>query len=755
MMRTAIFTGLIILLALPLVIAGDLSATDTGSSWNVTWQDSTGAQFRVRVVESDTSTGTYSFQLDPGAFSYNLTYSNSQHVAENLFWQVRDASSATSDLENFTVMESSTTMFKCRWDYALQASNINASGQLYMTVYNGTKYPYVFLSMDVDIDEPASDPGVKNTDALWEVEANAGYFDDDASAGAGSHSSFSEPGYVQYDATNNGMGQVIGGVGDWSSSGSVTDWTEWSTVGGDQLRYQKFYKADNQNGNAGESFDSIMWYSIYQNGHDAGGAAIHAQFEDGEHLGTTAVVVVNTGSETGWSMSGAYQLAASSRICNWTLDGATGVTYTPAFRVTGLSGNTSAYTLTNNSVPMTLGTDYYAHWNSTNGEMYVWFPETNDAAQTFYLSAGVANTAPTVTTPSDDSTTYGTAVNISWTVTDAEQSTHNYTAYRNGTLFTSGNWVNATAFNVSCDFNPGYWNVTLDAWDGTENVTDLVYINVTNTAPTVSSPANTSAAFGSAGNISWTVTDPEQTTSSYTAYRNGTLLQAGSWTNNTAFNVTVPGTLGAGLYNITIDVTDGGTNSTDTCWFTVDKATPTVYLYLNESRADLTIYGSDACNLTATVTPVGLTVVVEHANGTDISTPAAGSSQENVTGWENSPTSVDYSVRAYTAGNANYSSATETWTLTFAESADPPQTSGSSASSSSSSDDSSLPSDDGFPIPPEGGGDTSPGFKGDIGTAVAIIVLGAAGIVLYVGLSQEKKRPKNRKGGYVRVGRNW
>jgi lysophospholipase L1-like esterase len=101
------------------------------------------------------------------------------------------------------------------------------------------------------------------------------------------------------------------------------------------------------------------------------------------------------------------------------------------------------------------------------------------------------NTSPKTSMPADQSWTFGTATrSITWTVTDAEQSTGRYAVYCNGSLRGTGTWTNGTAISyrlaqeAGCDFislRPGRWSITIQASDGVSgsaNATDTIIVEV-------------------------------------------------------------------------------------------------------------------------------------------------------------------------------------------------------------------------------------------------------------------------------------
>jgi len=89
--------------------------------------------------------------------------------------------------------------------------------------------------------------------------------------------------------------------------------------------------------------------------------------------------------------------------------------------------------------------------------------------------------APTITSPDDQNIARGDSVTVRWTVTDADNTSGNYTVYWNGNAVTVGDWDNATAFAFDAGSSWAYnanHNLTVDAGDWISNITDTVFIKV-------------------------------------------------------------------------------------------------------------------------------------------------------------------------------------------------------------------------------------------------------------------------------------
>jgi len=466
------------LAAMSSVAAGTLEMTDQGTYRRIDFYDAAGHQYRFQVLETASSTSYY-VRMDPGPFSYNLSYSAAEYLCEKLYLQQRDASASSMVLENFTVMYQSSQMVRLKWDFELVASNVNETGEVWMTVYNGLKWPYAFISFEIDVNDPSSDPGSSNTDLCIESHANEGFFDDDGAAQAAHYDWKYHNAYWQWDDTNGGMGQAVGCFGYMTSSGSATAWYQWSNGGGAQPRYQKTYKLYNVHVWQGHVVKGTYWYTVFVNT-----TAPDEQWDSPNTLGDSGITTVTTGTEKGWWVNKtAYVIEAASRQAVWQFNGTSGVTYTPIWLITGLSGNTSSYIVKNGTTTMTKGTDYYAYWDSSNGELYVWFPEASGGSvQTYTVEEGTTNTDPSVTSPADVTYSYGQTGNtLSWTVTDPEQASGAYTIYRDGSKVQGGTWTNATAITVSVDgLTVGTYTYSISATDGQggTNATDSATVTV-------------------------------------------------------------------------------------------------------------------------------------------------------------------------------------------------------------------------------------------------------------------------------------
>jgi hypothetical protein len=132
----------------------------------------------------------------------------------------------------------------------------------------------------------------------------------------------------------------------------------------------------------------------------------------------------------------------------------------------------------------------------------------------------------------------------------------------------------------------------------------------------------------------------------FTLKRNGTTI-----TNNSEQ------TLSAGIYNFTVERADiiNYTNIYDEELFTISQTSSLVYTYLNNSRANVSIYGGDSIWLNGTL-EIGEGEIKLYNNGTLINmgtSPISNLTDFNATGL--------YNITAIYEGNENYTSSFETW----------------------------------------------------------------------------------------------
>ncbi|MHA2031999.1 MAG: right-handed parallel beta-helix repeat-containing protein, partial [Candidatus Kariarchaeaceae archaeon] len=179
---------------------------------------------------------------------------------------------------------------------------------------------------------------------------------------------------------------------------------------------------------------------------------------------------------------------------------------------------------------------------------------------------------PVINQPSNITYEYGSVPGtIQWLASDIHAD--NYSTYRDGILFTSGNWT--TGVNISFTLPndlPGQYNYTILVFDesglnATSTVFVIVLLDTTN--PTIDQPANFSVEQNATlVNISWVANDFFP--ASFDVLVNGLLKATGSWNNSfpivVQVNTSVPG-----LFNYTIIIYDTANNiNNDSVFVTVN-----------------------------------------------------------------------------------------------------------------------------------------------------------------------------------------
>ncbi|MHA2099858.1 MAG: hypothetical protein ACW99A_14365, partial [Candidatus Kariarchaeaceae archaeon] len=191
----------------------------------------------------------------------------------------------------------------------------------------------------------------------------------------------------------------------------------------------------------------------------------------------------------------------------------------------------------------------------------------------------IDNTLPIfASTPSDLQYDEGSTSNtLTWNSTDVYPNT--YSVYQNGTQVDTGSWISATQITVNVDgLLKGVYNYTIVVTDESNNqAVDTVYVNVIdNTLPVFTNiPSDLQYNEGATGNaLTWNSTDVYPNT--YTIYRNGTLVDTGSWTSANQITLNIDGLL-KDVYNYTIIVVDDSNNKlADIVFVTViDNTAPT------------------------------------------------------------------------------------------------------------------------------------------------------------------------------------
>ena len=450
--------------------SGDLNVTDQGSYRQVDLVDELGNQIRFTFEENFgeyNGNGEFRFAENNAQYSYNATNSTTDEVCSRINLQLRGVSWSDIADSNMRVFESSDELYSIAWDLVWNSSAWNVSGTIWLTYVNRLGWNPIGVELSSD------EGGDSSVDLFVEMEADGGIYTGNADLYTVHNTA-----YLQCEDPSIGdPGQALVRWYDITSSGNWQDDYTWDNYAA-QTRYQKAYKCDNDNVATTETA-FLLFYKViagYTNWDLA------KQFDAQSTDYTLKSSNANTGTWNGMNKRfGFYEVAADTRVANVTFDGAASTTYTPMLMVTGLSGNSTYYDVKNGSTTMTMGTDYWAHWNGTNGVLYLWFQEMNDAAQSFQIEEhAAAGSSPTVNSPADQEWVAGTTSHtIAWTVTDADTASGDYTVYKNTSYFASGTWTNATNIALDIDaLTAGVWNMTIDASDGSANVTDTVIITV-------------------------------------------------------------------------------------------------------------------------------------------------------------------------------------------------------------------------------------------------------------------------------------
>ncbi len=172
----------------------------------------------------------------------------------------------------------------------------------------------------------------------------------------------------------------------------------------------------------------------------------------------------------------------------------------------------------------------------------------------------VINVAPAINHPGDIIYNFGATGNsIPWNITDESTGTRNYVIERNNVSVFSGSWLSGAAIGYNVDgLASGVYSIAIIATDGLGgSAIDVVQVIVLNIVPSITSPANVSYNHGATGHaISWSITDSNIGTTSYTVKRDGTVVGTGTWINNTPVAINVDG-LAVGTHQYEINASDG------------------------------------------------------------------------------------------------------------------------------------------------------------------------------------------------------
>jgi parallel beta-helix repeat protein len=235
----------------------------------------------------------------------------------------------------------------------------------------------------------------------------------------------------------------------------------------------------------------------------------------------------------------------------------------------------------------------------------------------------IDNPNPTINSSNDLNFEMGSGSHeIVWNITDPNYSTTNYVVYFNHQEYTTGTWVSGQAIIISVGgLGIGTYNFTIIGTDGYGGwVSDEVWVNVTNTVPTISNPADVIYVVNSIGNIlNWTITDPNVDNPGLTFYLNGSTYGYGGWISGIPIVVNIDG-LSIGTYNLTIIGADGyGASVSDSVWITVINILPSLSSPTDQSW----VFGTTGYNISwivsdnSTQAPMGYTI---YQNNTIIAT---------------------------------------------------------------------------------------------------------------------------------------
>ena len=219
---------------------------------------------------------------------------------------------------------------------------------------------------------------------------------------------------------------------------------------------------------------------------------------------------------------------------------------------------------------------------------------TDTAVDTFVLTVTAANTAPTISDITDQSTPMNTSTGaLAFTVGDVETapasltlagSSSDQTLVPDDNLVFGGSGASRTISILPAGNQFGTATITVTVSDGTATTTDTFDLTVTNQVPTISditdqsTPANTST-----GALAFTVGDTETAPASLTVSGSSSdqtlvpddnLVFGGSGANRTIS--ILPAGDQYGTATITVTVSDGSGTATDTFVLTVSNTAPTI-----------------------------------------------------------------------------------------------------------------------------------------------------------------------------------
>lgn len=191
----------------------------------------------------------------------------------------------------------------------------------------------------------------------------------------------------------------------------------------------------------------------------------------------------------------------------------------------------------------------------------IWAAGNNDVAGSLDVSISVTSndvTPPVIDSPSDKIVSEGDSfANVTWNPTDANPD--RYEIFDNTASWLTGSWGGSSILVALDSLTLGLHNITLAVYDIADNMaSDQVLITVIDdTPPTITPLANQDVSEGALVSLTWTVSDLHPST--YEIWQNDMSIDSGVWDGS---DISTPlSSLGLGLYNYTLLVTDTSSNS--------------------------------------------------------------------------------------------------------------------------------------------------------------------------------------------------
>lgn len=153
----------------------------------------------------------------------------------------------------------------------------------------------------------------------------------------------------------------------------------------------------------------------------------------------------------------------------------------------------------------------------------------------------------------------GTGAEIRWAVADDSVLNPTFSIYEDGAQVRLGSWISGQYIAHNVDSLPeGRHNITLSIQDGLGlSASDVVFVNVLNTVPTIIRPADfTGFAGNNTYNSTWIIFDDVVGITSYRIYVNNTYLTRGTWRSGIPIVLTFTN-WSVGVYNVSLVAEDG------------------------------------------------------------------------------------------------------------------------------------------------------------------------------------------------------